>query len=260
MIDRIKDIVLKASALMVDAGFTTEAKGDDVANIVTSSDVAVQEYLCRELKGILPESGFICEEEDAHDPDSGYVWVIDPIDGTANYARGMEYCAISVALRRDGETVLGVVYSPWKREMYWAERGKGAFLNGKPINVSKRTFKEGILCAALCTYHKEHSQACADILLEAFQQCNDFRRFGSAAMELCSLAKGFSDLYFEMILQPWDYAAAILIIEEAGGIVTNLSDAHPSYNGPDLICGANNPENHASLLAIIRKHIHVRPY
>ena len=135
--------VVRAAATLMDrtGGFEVRDKGAR-ENIVTSSDLAVQHWLTEQLRLRFPDIGFLCEEEDLSDIQGHEaVWVIDPIDGTANYARGNENCCISVALVESGEPVLGVVYSPWRDELYTAEKGKGAFLNGDPIHVSARPFE-----------------------------------------------------------------------------------------------------------------------
>lgn len=258
-VESVKDIVTKASALMMTRDFAIEQKGG-CANIVTSSDIAVQEFLCRELRALLPGCGFLCEEEDVHDPDKEYVWVIDPIDGTANYSRGIDHCAISVALRHEDEIIMGVIYSPSRSEMYWAEKGKGAWCNGKRLHTSSRPFENGILCTAMSTYRKSLAGVCSDVIMDAYYQCNDVRRFGAASIELCFMAAGIIELYFEMRLQPWDYAAGILLIEEAGGKITGLGGKPLSFDGPDLVCAANSAGNHARLLSIIEKHIPTLPY
>ena len=204
-IEIVSAIVRAASSLMDRSGrFEIHDKGT-LENIVTSSDVAVQHFLTRELGLRFPEIGFLCEEEDLNDI-AGHeaVWVIDPIDGTANYARGNENCCISVALVQNGDPVLGVVYAPWREELYTAEKGKGASCNGKPLQVSGRPFEQGILFTAMSTYRKELAKTCSDIIYDVYMECNDVRRTGSAAVELCLMAAGFAELYFEMRLMPWD--------------------------------------------------------
>ena len=253
--------IREASSLMVSPGegFSIEQKGG-LENIVTSSDIAVQKRLCESLERILPGCGFICEENDVFDPDKEFVWIIDPIDGTANYARGWGECAISVALTQGTDILMGIIYSPGRNELYYAEKGKGAFCNGKRITTSDRTFEDGILCSALSTYRKQFSGVCSDIIMDTYRQCNDIRRFGAASVEFGFLAKGLCELYFEIRLQPWDYAAGILLIREAGGVITNLDGDQPSFSGPDLVCAANNAGNHARLLGIIRSHLATLPY
>ena len=259
-IDPIIAIVKEASSLMVRSGFEVHDKGTR-ENLVTSSDLAVQHFLTRELRARYPEIGFLCEEEDM-DEVSGHdaVWVIDPIDGTANYARGNENCGISVALVRGGEPVLGVVYSPWRGELYTAEKGKGAFLNGKPIHVSGRPFEQGLLFTALAIYRKDLARICSDIIYDLYMDCNDVRRSGSAAVELCLLAAGYADLFFEIRLMPWDHAAASLILTEAGGSVCDFAGNPPSPYRPSLFIGANSHANCHRVLSIVRKHLDHLPF
>ncbi len=234
-------------------GFNVENKGTR-ENIVTSSDIAVQHFLTRELGGMYPDIGFLCEEEDLRDiANHDAVWVIDPIDGTANYARGNENCCISVALVEKGSAVLGVVYSPWREELYTAEKGKGAFRNGEPIHVSDRPFEQGLLFTAMSTYRKELAKDCSDIIYNIYMDCNDVRRTGSAAVELCLMAAGFAELYFEMRLMPWDYAAASLILGEAGGVVCGADGNAPSMYRPSMLIAANSRGNCERMLAAVRK-------
>lgn len=267
MIQRVIEIVEEASTLMLPLAYGTEeaqsikiTQKEGYANIVTSSDVLVQHFLCRELSLLLPQSGFLCEEEDAHDLSQEYTWIIDPIDGTANYSRGIRECAICVALKRGDAVQLSVVYMPRTDELFMAERGKGAFLQhpqskapSQQIRVSERSFEDSILCTALSVYHKEYTKICSDIVSEAFLQCNDIRRFGAAAPELCFLAMGRCELYFEYLLSPWDFAAASLILQEAGGVLCNLDGNPLDLTQPTGVLAANNLQNLARLLSIVRR-------
>lgn len=258
-IDEIASIVKEAAKLMSLSGFDIMHKGT-VANVVTSSDIAVQHFLTERLGALLPGSGFLCEEEDVEELAHEYVWIIDPIDGTANYARGLSDCAISVALERNGEIIAGVVYSPGRRELYTAEKGRGAFCNGKPIHVADRHFEEGIICTAMSTYRKEFAKACSDIIFDVFMDCNDFRRFGAASVELCLIASGYVDLYFEMRLQPWDYAAASLILREAGGVICGFDGAHPSLRKASLVIASGTENGLSRLLDAVHRHLPTLPY
>ena len=259
-IEEIIAIVREAASLMVRTGFEVHDKGS-LVNLVTSSDVAVQHFLTERLAALLPGSGFLCEEDDLSDV-AGHeaVWIIDPIDGTANYARGNENCCISVALVRAGVPWMGVVYSPWRDQCWWAEAGRGAFCNGKPIHASSRPFADGILFTAMSTYHKEWARTCSEIIYEIYMNCNDVRRTGSAAVELCLMAEGFADLYFEMRLMPWDYAAAALILSEAGGSVCSFDGGAPSLQVPSLVIAANSAAHCARLLEVVRRHLDRLPY
>ena len=257
----ITDIVRAASARMDrTGGFEIHDKGVR-ENIVTSSDLAVQHFLITELRHHYPEIGFLCEEEDLNEV-SGHeaVWVIDPIDGTANYARGNENCCISVALVEKGEPVLGVVYSPWRGELYTAEKGKGAFLNGKPIHVSDRPFEQGLLFTAMSTYRKDLSRSCSDIIYDLYMTCNDVRRTGSAAVELCLMAAGFAELYFEIRLMPWDYAAASLILQEAGGYMCDFDGERPSPFKQSMFIAANSKESCTRIFEAVHRHLSKLPY
>ena len=258
-IEQIAGIVREASALMVRKGFSVHDKGSR-ENIVTTSDVAVQHFLTERLEALLPGSGFLAEEEDFADTAHRDVWVIDPIDGTANYARGIENCCISVALVRNGEPSMGVVYSPWRGELYTAERGKGAFCNGTPIHVSDRPFERGLLFTAMSTYRKDLARTCSDIIYDLYMQCNDFRRTGSAAVELCLMAAGKVDLYFEMRLMPWDYAAAALILKEAGGTVVDFDGNFPPLMRTSMVVAANSEDNCRRILDTVHKHLTKLPY
>ncbi len=254
MLQQVVDIVKEAAALMVADHFTVMQK-DGLENLVTSSDLEVQHFLTARLAALLPGCGFLCEEEDFRDLDEEYIWIIDPIDGTANYARGIADCCISVALARRGALQLGVVYSPRRGELYTAELGKGACCNGHPIHVSDRPLADGLFCTAMSTYGKEYAKSCSDIIYDIYMQSNDLRRWGSAALELCLLASGVIELYFEMRLQPWDYAAAMLILHEAGGRIATWDGGAPSLVRPSLVLAANSPQSLGFMLGTV--HIHL---
>ena len=145
--------------------------------------VNVQRFLEERLLNLIPESTFLGEEEGKQAVSSEYIWVVDPIDGTANFIRGLGASAISVGLVKGGKPYLGVIYEPYKDEMYYAELGKGAFLNGKQIYVSERDFKHATLCSAASLYNKDFAKPCFNIIQKVYYQSDDFRRFGSAAIE-----------------------------------------------------------------------------
>ena len=258
MLDLLVNIVLEASQLMQTEDFSISQKGG-VANIVTSSDIAVQDFLCQQLSRLIPGCGFLCEEEDIHDLSHEYLWIIDPIDGTANYSRGIRECAICVGLWHQGTMEIAAVYLPRTDELFTAERGKGAFLNHpqshkcrKRIHVSERPFENAVLCTALPVYHKEYAEVCSRIIHKVFMQCNDIRRFGAAAPELCYLAMGRCELYFEYLLSPWDFAAASLILQEAGGVCCSREGTPLDFTSPSGVLAANNPENLQRLTSIVK--------
>ena len=175
LIGKVEAIVREAAKIFKERSFEIKYK-EGFENIVTSADIKVQQFLCEQLRNLIPDCGFICEEEDVcYSQDGMFVWVIDPIDGTTNYARGISECCISVALMKNSEVVLGVVYNPMKDEMFTAIKGGGASLNGERIGVSQRGFNDGILCTAMCVYEKRYAKLCSDIIFDAYIACNDVR-------------------------------------------------------------------------------------
>ncbi|MCQ2093637.1 MAG: inositol monophosphatase [Bacteroidaceae bacterium] len=252
--DKLEDIVRDAAKPVYDATFDISLK-EGFANIVTSTDVAVQEYLRKELTKVLPGCGFLCEEEDFHNLGSEYTWIIDPIDGTANYSRKIDQCAICVGLKYGKDIVLSAVYLPFTDEFFSAIKGKGAFLNGRSIHVSERPFQDSILCTALAVYHKQYARVCSAIIVDTFLQCNDIRRFGAAAPEICYLAMGRCELYFEYLLSPWDFAAASLILSEAGGVFCDLRGKKTDFLHPTGFLAANSRKSLDRLVEIVQSHI-----
>ena len=260
MLKKVVAIVREAGALALKRDFTVESKGG-FENLVTSADKEIQAFLADRLAEILPGSGFLGEENDLRICDREYVWIIDPIDGTANFSRGIPEYAVSVALSRKGRIILGVVFNPSTGDLFTARAGKGARWGRKKIQVSDRVFEDGLLCTAMSLYRKEFAPVCNRIIMDAYARCNDVRRFGGCALELCYLAAGLCDLYFELRVQPWDCAAALLILHEAGGFASGLGGAPLSWqNGPMLVAGANSAQNLATLNTIIGKHLKKLPY
>ena len=257
--DEVAALCCRVAEKIKDMPFTVTEKSQAV-NIVTSSDITSQHMLVEGLSRLLPGSGFFCEEEGLQDTESEYIWVIDPIDGTTNFSRGIKDSAISVALLHRGQVVLGVVKTIFDEDCFSAVRGEGAYLNGRPIRVSERGFEAGILCTAMSLYKKEHARVCSDIIFEAYMESNDVRRFGSCAMELCYMAAGRCELYFEIRVFPWDYAAGLLILREAGGVARGLKDEEVDFKRPTVLVGANNEENYKKLSKIVNKHLHSTPY
>ena len=254
LLTSVQATVREASRLMMDREHLLVKTKGSVTNLCTSADLAVQDFLNRELRALLPGSGFLGEEEGLVDTDHPYVWVVDPIDGTANFARQIPECCISVALRGNDEILLGVVYNPFHDQLFDAVTGGGACLNGQSIHVSDRPFEKGLLLTALCLYHKENAVTCSAIILEAYQRCNDVRRFGSCAIELCYMACGLCELFFEFRVQAWDYAAACLILTEAGGVLSGRDGAALHFDAPTMLIAANNAENHRILSDIVTRH------
>lgn len=250
---------VKQAACIWKKGTGTVTEKNGAANIVTEADVAVQRFLQEKLGRLLPGSGFLCEEENVADLQKEYLWVIDPIDGTTNFARGLPECAISVALLYKNEPVVGVVFAPRLQLLFTAVKGKGAYCCGKRIHTSQKTFAESLFCTGLCLYQKELSDSCSQIIAKTHPLCSDIRRLGSCALELCYLALGRCDLFFEIRTYPWDYAAGLLIIEEAGGVLRGFQGEKLDFQGMSMLIGANNPDNYQTLQQIISGIIKEKP-
>lgn len=253
MLNEVITAVKKAAKIALSAHYTIESKGD-ASNIVTSADVAVQNFLRDRLQELIPSSGFLCEENDLSEINSDYIWIIDPIDGTMNFTRGIHDSCISVALQHKGELALGVVYNFFTDDLYYAERGKGAFNNGRQIHVSNRPFKEGLLCTAMSLYKRQYADVCFDVISELYSKCNDIRRLGSCAMELCYIAAGKCDLYFEIRVYAWDSAAGELILREAGASVYRFFSEKFMDKALPLIA-ANSPENLQIIYDVVERNL-----
>jgi len=243
MLDRIEAVARESGArIRAATGFTIESKGT-LSNIVTTVDSENEEFLRAELARLIPGSAFVGEEgEQDSILREGYTWIVDPIDGTMNFSRGIPECAVSIALLRDGEPYIGVVYNPFTDILWKAERGRGAYRNGARIHVSGRPFEDGLLCTAWSTYNKSLAPRCFEVIEGLYPRCNDIRRTGTAACELAMLAEGAVDLYFEIRLAPWDHAAADVCILEAGGCLCSI-EGDVVYDRPCPVIAANSPEN-----------------
>ena len=223
-------IIKEAAKIMLSAhdveseNAITNKSGD--ANFVTVYDKATQDCLIKKITEAIPTATFVAEEKD-NDYSilmGEYVFVIDPIDGTTNFIHEFCHSSISVACVSRGEVVFGAVYNPYLDEMFYAEKGKGAYNNGKRISVSSREMHEAIFSFGSSPYYKEELAVRSFALAEKiFMESADIRRLASAALDLCYVAAGRIEMFFEFRLCPWDYAAGMLILSEAGGKVTDMN-------------------------------------
>lgn len=225
MLEHIISIVREAGNIVLTArdiaGHTHEKSG--AADLVTEYDVAVEHFLREKLTALVPDALFFGEETEKHgDPNVGWTFVVDPIDGTTNFVRHLNQSAISVALAKDGVMEYAVVFDPFKNEMFSAQRGKGAFLNGEPIHVSDRPLEKGIFGMGTAIYNREFLEQTMSVTTQLFRRSCDFRRMGAAALDLCYVAAGRYDVFFEFSLAPWDFAAGSLLITEAGGTISTM--------------------------------------
>lgn len=220
-------------------------------DLVTEMDRRSEQIVVEHIRQAFPDHGILAEEGARIDSASGYLWVIDPLDGTTNYAHGYPQFAVSIGLEHAGEIVLGVVYDPLREELFSALRGEGAFLNGRKIAVSPTATLIRSLLATGFPYDRAVSAVnnlnCFNAMIMA---CQEIRRNGSAALDLCNLAAGRLDGYWEQKLRPWDVAAGSLIVREAGGAVTDLAGAPYAIRGDFLV--ASNGAVHEQMLAVLR--------
>ena len=225
MLEQIMDVVRRAWEMVLSAHDIAAGTHEktSAADLVTEYDLAVEAFLKEQLPPLCPGSIFYGEEEAENaDPSRDWAFIVDPIDGTTNFVRGLRQSAISVALARDGQVEYAVVFDPYKNEMFSARRGGGAFLNGAPIHVSGKPLAEGIFGMGTAIYRREYLEPTMRVTEQLFRRACDFRRLGAAALDLCDVACGRVELFFEYSLCPWDFAAGSLIITEAGGHISTL--------------------------------------
>ena len=255
-----------------DEGMTDAKEGH--ANFVTKYDRQVQNFLYKKLGELLPEAAFIGEEDevpakpgadqkgagqddasrtdngqkDADPLKKGLTFIIDPIDGTTNFIKDYQASAVSIGLLKDGEPYIGVVLDPYKNELYYAQKGCGAYVTqgyqpgaaSRPIHVSDKPLEEGLFIFGTAPYYAELNRSVYKMASDLGKIAMDMRRSGSAAIDLCAVASGRVELFFEMTLCPWDYAAGGLILTEAGGFISNnLGHTAPGYDKKQAIFAGN---------------------
>ncbi len=212
-------------------------------NFVTQYDRKVQEFLFTELHRILPEANFVGEEEGAEffheEYRKGYAFVIDPIDGTTNFIKAYRPSVTSIGLMKDGKPFLGIIYNPYQDILFSAVRGQGAFKNHKQIHTSRERLADCLISMGTAPYYEELSRRSFELARLYLQRSVDIRRSGSAAWDLCQVACGVTGLFFELHLGLWDFCAGSVIVEEAGGKMTDISGNPLTYDGPSSIIAAS---------------------
>ncbi|MCQ2534630.1 MAG: inositol monophosphatase [Clostridia bacterium] len=210
------------------------------ANFVTEYDRMVQDKLNQGLSEIVNDALFVGEEGETNTFSSkGKYFIVDPIDGTTNFIKDYHMSCISVALMKDGEAVFGAIYNPYLDEMFYAMKGEGAFCNEKKIHVSSEPLSNGLVLFGSSPYKAELSKKSFEVAYDFFTKALDIRRSGSAALDLCAVAAGRAELYFELNLQPWDYAAGSLILTEAGGVITDFEGNELVFDRPCSVLARN---------------------
>lgn len=214
--------VKEAGRLLTDPNAVAEIRAKSVTDYVTNVDVAVQTQLKGKLAALTPDVQFMGEEQDnaGLDP-NGAIWILDPVDGTTNLIHNFHFSAISLALYEGGQVIFGVVYHPYSDSCFTAIRGGGSFLNGQPISVSSAAqLSQCLASVGTVPGRRDLGETAFRQLWTLYNACQDVRRMGCASLDLSFVACGRQDLYVEPALKPWDYAAGLLLVEEAGGKVT----------------------------------------
>ena len=225
MLEEIISIVRRAGGIVRGAHDVERVTSEKSCSedLVTEYDTGVQAFLRKELLALLPEADFFGEEGEHQTMTKRWTFIVDPIDGTVNFVRGLRYSNVSVALAEGGVVQYGVVYNPYADELFSAARGGGAFLNGRPIRVSTRDLHHGLTLCGSMVYDRSYSDQSFSIMRQIYDLGGDYRRFGAAALDLCQVAAGRAEVFFECRLSPWDFAAGSLIAQEAGARVTTFA-------------------------------------
>jgi myo-inositol-1(or 4)-monophosphatase len=250
-------IAREAGALLLHyfhQGLKIEYKGD--ADLVTAADRAAETLIRERISELFPSHDVLGEEQGLNDQRGDYRWYVDPLDGTTNFAHGYPVFAVSMALEhqalaerssgQQGRRIAGVIYDPTRDELFTAEQGRGAHLNGKPIHVSKAAQLKECLVATGFPSHKRHKNPNIYFYHQITLRTHGVRRAGSAALDLCNVACGRFDGFWEFNLNPWDTAAGVLIVEEAGGKVSRFDGSSFELDSRETL--ASNGLVHEALL------------
>ncbi len=252
-LQELEPIAREAGALLMsyfDRHIKIEYKGD--VDLVTAADRASEKLIVQRLQSRWPQHGIVGEEGTRSDVGADYRWYVDPLDGTTNFAHGYPVFCVSIALaRKDDELQVGVLYDPTRDELFAAERGQGATLNGKPLHVSTTArLAESILGTGFPS-HKRHKNPNIHFYQQITLRSHGVRRAGSAALDLANVAAGRYDGFWEFNLNPWDTAAGVLIVQEAGGTVTRFDGAPFRLDSREVL--ATNGLIHEEVLANFRE-------
>jgi myo-inositol-1(or 4)-monophosphatase len=248
----LKKAALEAGQLMKErfnSGFRVDTK-DGVNDLVTEVDHASEKLIMEIIRSAFPDHFILSEEVGEIKMDSSYKWIIDPIDGTVNYANGIPICCVSIGVEYEGKMILGAVYNPFMDEFFFAEKNAGAYLNDLRIHVSD---KDNVIHSCLVTgfpyTYLEMTNGPLEVFGRLIRKGIPVRRLGSAAIDLCWVAAGRFDGFYEHKLNPWDSAAGFLLVEEAGGKVTDFEGNPYSPYQPHIV--ATNGKIHDELLTWI---------
>jgi len=250
-LDIAQEIAREAGALL--AGYferrvSFSLKGE--FDLVTEADLASEKLVIERLRSRLPSHDIVAEETGRHDSAGKYCWYIDPLDGTTNFAHGFPVFCVSLGLEYAGEIVAGVIYDPLRDEMFTAERGAGAWLNNRRIQVSRTSCLADTLAATGFPSRKRHANVNVHFFHQMAMASQGVRRAGSAALDLAYVACGRLDAFWEFGLNPWDMAAGVLMVTEAGGALTDMEGKPHRLTSPHVL--ADNGLVHEEVLGLFR--------
>lgn len=252
----IQEFIIKTSrgaGEIIKSGFgnvkNRRTKGGDRGDIVTDVDFESERYVVDRIRSAFPDHAIYSEEAGAlGESPEGYLWLIDPIDGTRNFATGIPFFCVSIALAKDGVAQYGAVYDPIHDELFFAERGEGATLNGVTIQVSSEKSLADAIVSVSWTRKDSERKTFVNYIDRMAHETSYFRRFGSAALISAYVACGRADLYLQGQTNPYDIAAGAILVEEAGGVVTDFAGNPLDLRKPKTDILAANPELHRMIL------------
>jgi myo-inositol-1(or 4)-monophosphatase len=222
----------------------------EASDYVTRVDRESEQIIIDTIHEVFHEHHFLAEES-LHDTEGGgYLWIIDPLDGTTNFIHGYPQFSVSIALQHDKEMITGVIFDPLRNESFTTDRGKGAFLDNKQVTVSKNSLQTSLITTGFPFRKKKFIDLYLRLFRNIFDRVSDIRRAGSAALDLAHLASGRCDGFFEIGLSPWDIAAGSLLIREAGGVITDFGGGEDFLATGNIVAGS--PDVHRALLKEVR--------
>jgi myo-inositol-1(or 4)-monophosphatase len=252
MIDKVIQISKEAGEIVREGfgkNFSIEYK-TNVSNLVTEIDKKSEALIIDFIKKEFPTHSTLAEESGVHRTSSEYLWVIDPLDGTTNFAHGFPMFAVSIGVQKNGETICGAVYDIMRDEIYTSEKGSGSFRNGQKLQVSSNSdLQQSVLVTGFPYNIAENPDHAFERFIASLKTARAVRRLGSAAIDFCYVASGVFDAFWEVHLHPWDVCAGKLIVEEAGGIVTNFNNEKINIFSKQIL--ATNNFVHGSMIKLL---------
>lgn len=256
-LDLAREVAVQAGEVLRTMQSQVAAREKAPADLVTEADLASQQLIRQRLEGAFPQYGFLGEEQGGADQGSAHraadwCWLVDPLDGTTNYVHGLDNYSVSIALRYRDRVELGVVFDPTRQESFWAIRGQGAWLDGVAVRPSDVQQLDEALVAASFPARVTPNSDEVQRFLAVLYRAQAVRRLGSAALNLAYVACGRLDAYWASSVKIWDVAAASLLVEEAGGVLTSLGGGAFSVDDPQFVA-ASTPSLHTQLLGTLTR-------